>query len=274
MIIDGQDGNGNLYNGIWFDQVDQVSYMDFQARAQNDAVRVDGNAGSGPKADLYLGGGFKIMSSGVGLHIGGAFGGLYVDQGDIIGNDINVLDDTALVSQNNRELFFGSNLAIDFAAAGPNVLVDDTLGAETIEFSGTWASSSHTASGIWIESNPSGAVTITGGRYFNNDTDGIRIDDTTTHVTITGASITSNSGYGVNQTASGTNVIISSNEIHGNGLGSVSANGAPGLLSFSNGDVGIGTTTPAQNLRCTGQYSSEFGRRNGQPNCASLRHEF
>ncbi|WP_204270711.1 hypothetical protein, partial [Escherichia coli] len=78
VIWDGQDGTGNLWNGVWFDQIDEDFVDGFEARGQNDALRVNGAVGSGPKAGLFLSHG-KIAGSGVGIRQGGAFGGLAVD---------------------------------------------------------------------------------------------------------------------------------------------------------------------------------------------------
>ena len=72
VVIDGQDGTQNLWNGIWFDAVDMVTYRNFDISAQNDAVMVNGGLGRQPKADLMLAEG-KIEGSQVGLRVGGGF---------------------------------------------------------------------------------------------------------------------------------------------------------------------------------------------------------
>ena len=76
VIADGQDGTGNLWHGFHFEGADFVTVNGFQARAQQDGVRVNGVTGRGV-ADLMLWGG-KIGQSTIGLHVAGNFGGLYV----------------------------------------------------------------------------------------------------------------------------------------------------------------------------------------------------
>jgi len=197
VVIDGQDGNNNLWNGIWFDAVDMVTYRNFDIVAQNDAVMVNGGLGSQPKADLMLQQG-KIGGSQVGLLVGGAFGGLCVDQIDIIANGRNVVIDNSLAHEGNRELFFGPTAMIDSAKTGASITLADTLAssASWLEFSGTWIASGIT-DGFSIAPDVNWTVQFTGGNIFNFDRDGIHNESKNIHLICNGTIIRNNRGYGV-----------------------------------------------------------------------------
>lgn len=167
LYFDHQDGDGNFYHAVWFDGVDFATLDVFQARAKQDAVRVNGN---GPKADLFLTNG-KIASSMVGLHIGGNFGGFQIDKTDIINNATNVLIDKTIVASNNRETFFGPGTMIDTADTtrtattynGIGVDIQDTGGF--IFFDGTWNATAGTL--VRIGSAYAGTVKFDNGFMFN-----------------------------------------------------------------------------------------------------------
>lgn len=197
VTADGQGGTGNLWKGIWFDQVDNVQYIGVQAYAQNDGVAVDGDTASGgAKADLWLYFG-KIQTSTNGIHVGGAFGGLYVDGIDVIGNSVNLLIDTALASQGNREIFIGPNVTLDSAGVD-NIQVNDTLtDGATLKLAGWSASAARY--GLNVISWPDSIIDIIGGPIFNNGSDGIHVSDLTSFINISAAvHINANSGYGIN----------------------------------------------------------------------------
>lgn len=163
-----QDGNGNFYHGVWFDAADFVTLSGFQARAQQDGMRVNG--GTGGRADLFLNNG-KISSSMVGLHIGGDFGGLYLETVDIINNATNVLIDRTITNVANRETFFGPGCLIDTADTtrtattydGICLDVQDTDGF--IIMTGTWVATCGTA--IRLGASFAGTFEFAGGIIFN-----------------------------------------------------------------------------------------------------------
>ena len=103
VVIDGQDGNGNFFNGIWFNSIDDVDYSDFGVRAQNDGFSVSGGIGLVPKAGLYIDS-FKIASCLLGVRVAGGFGSFYCNNGDIIANGTNFSWDNVLVAEANREV--------------------------------------------------------------------------------------------------------------------------------------------------------------------------
>ncbi|MFZ1109870.1 MAG: hypothetical protein WAN43_16165 [Rhodomicrobium sp.] len=199
VIIDGQDGNHNLYNGIWFDGVDDTMYINFTDMAQNDILRVNGRPGLG-LADLYIDH-CKIGGGAVGVHIGGDFGGFQSGMCGIIGNGINVAIDTALYPVGNREILFNALTDIDSSTSGPGVYINDELagGAAWLEFNGTWIASSQTC-GVQIAPLVQYNIQFTGGNIFNSTTDGICNASTADMITINGTVRRNNQGYGFNQT--------------------------------------------------------------------------
>ncbi|MBB2169636.1 hypothetical protein HLH36_14965 [Gluconacetobacter aggeris] len=181
IIIDGQDGTGYFWNGIWFDGIDDVvtSGQNYAA-AQRDAVRVNGIEGLG-LADLTLSGwkispvnGGKVDARQVGLHLGGGFGGLYCTGGtDIIGNGTNVLIDTSLNPiLHNREASFDGMCALDSSRFGPGLALMEEKGGNYLTFAGGWVASSYTY-GLYIAPKATGWLSFVGGTIYNNGEDGV-----------------------------------------------------------------------------------------------------
>jgi hypothetical protein len=232
VIPDGQDGSHKLWNGIWFDGIDIVNYTGFIAMAQNDAIRVSGEAGDGgAKADLLIQQG-KVMSSAAGIHVGGAFGGLLVDQVDVAGNYNNLLVDTSLTAEGNRELTFGSGAAFDVTAGGEDILVTDTLSNPGyMNFTGSWIASS-SADGLRLVAGTKWNVVISGGTIFNHRRDGIRNESSDAVITVDGARVWANglggSGYGINSTVASPHIQIGSGASWAN---NTSGDLAPSVLS-------------------------------------------
>ncbi len=201
VVADGQDGEGNLFDGFWFDGIDIVTLTGFEATAQRDAVKVNAGPQEGRGQSDFLMFGGKISSSGVGLHVAGGFGGVACDTTDVIGNGINVLIDDGEVPRRNREVALGSNCWLDSAMTGDNLLIDDPLSAAgTVQVAG-WVAASRHGAGIRIAHWREADVEITGVKIFSNAGDGLRVEDPTTRVLIaTGTSIDRNGGWGVNAT--------------------------------------------------------------------------
>jgi hypothetical protein len=205
VVMDGQDGTGNLYHGFYFNETDQITLRGFLAKAQGDAIRVNGGAAS-HKAGLYLLQG-KISASGVGIRVGGAFGGINCDQMDIATCTTGVLIDTTLTAQRNREVFFGSLVAID-AATGVGVQVSDTSGSasDIIQFDGTWVATSGGTANILIDASVAHTITFTGGRIYNATGDGLRNNSASVRLIAQGVNFKANGGYGLNSTTANTRV--------------------------------------------------------------------
>lgn len=174
IVLDGQDGNGNLWNAVWFDQIDSISTWGHSyATGQHEALMVSGGKLGG--ADLSLIG-WKIAPTNnnvvpeVGVHIGGGFGGFVCGSGsDIIGNGTNLIVDNTLDPETNREIFFGSGCFIDSSSIGPGVEVNDQKSAPGdlyISFSGGWIASSKT-NNLQLDPEVNGHIVFSGGTIFN-----------------------------------------------------------------------------------------------------------
>jgi hypothetical protein len=161
------------------------------------------------KAGLFLNQG-KIALSGTGIHMGGAFGGLETTQVDVIANKTNVLIDTALAAEGNREAFFDGTTCIDTATGGDSIIVNDRLsGGMTLEFSGWLATG--TAAGLDILNCAGCKISVGSPVIWNFAGDGIRIQDPTAFVAIGATTIIrDNKGYGVNVIDPPTTGVLSS----------------------------------------------------------------
>jgi hypothetical protein len=201
---DGQDGNGNLWHGIWFDELDNVTYDKFEIRAQQDGLRISGGAGAVPKADLNISH-YKIASCDVGIRVGGAFGGLYMGEGSIAVCGDGVVIDNTIVAEANREVFFAPTMAID-ACSRCGVVIDQAISSQLWVSipAHTWIASC-TSHGVWIK-NASGAKVAIDAYIYNITGDGIRIDDASSFVEIGNPIFNTITGYGINPTVNATNL--------------------------------------------------------------------
>lgn len=204
---------------------------DFETSVQQTGVAVCGGVGIAAKADLYLSG-FKISGGTVGLHIGGAFGGLFADHFDVIVNGINLKIDEILRPEVNREAMFG-NGAFDSAVTGPNVLINSpSEGNCWYQFNGTWVATSAGA-GIRVQAANGHKLLVAGGRHYNNAGDAIRIEDARCVALVTGNSITTNRGYGINPAVAGVKLAIGDNIFEENGSGDINNANAPAVRAKS-----------------------------------------
>lgn len=240
IVIDGESGNKKLYHGIYFDEMAHIDLIDFEVHAQGDGIRCRGTAAGG-QAGLMLFQG-KVTGCAVGFRVGGGMGGVYADQVDIIGNGVNLLIDTTLQAEANREFIFGPAFALDSSTTGANLQISDTLatGSSSIQMNGTWVASS-AQDGILIDANVAMNVLFTGGTLIANARDGIRNNSTSAIIVASPARCTSSGGYGINSTVSNANIYVDGAAGYwaGNSSGNVNANvvisvlvGQSGVLSF------------------------------------------
>lgn len=201
VVAAGQDGSGNLRNGIRFDGVDNVVFRNFEIKAQNDGLQVNGLIGALPKADLMLDG-YKISSCNVGIRYGGAYGGGSVGMGSVAACVNGVVIDTTLVAEANREIFFATETVID-ACTQSNIVIDQSIASQLrVNIpSKMWCASSG-SHGIWIK-NANGAKIDINAYVYNIGGDGVRVDDASAFVNINGFFNTITSGYAINITAPG-----------------------------------------------------------------------
>lgn len=245
LVVDGQLGNGKLYHGVWFDQVAVVRYLGGEARAAQDAIRVNGTIDdSGLIADLTVQNVF-ISHSKNGIHQGGGFGGMYCADGtSMILNETNVRIDTTIVANRNREFFQSPGCILDSATIDSVYIDDNLIGAGTIQLDG-WngGAGRHQINVVhWKDS----WLTVNGGPVWAAQQDGIHISDASTIVNVGNPPIRDNgrggTGWGINCTVVTTNVKLQP--------------GSPGGNNAS-GDVNLTNCQPTTNL-----FSSVIGVQN------------
>lgn len=226
--IDGQDGAGKLWNGVWFDQIDAIFYTGFFAKARNEALIVNGGVGPSMKADLYISQ-CKITQSSVGVHIAGGFGGFDAQQCDIIGSRVNVLIDTSVAAEQNREIYFGTGAAMD--TGGIDLLVNDTRAGPLtlLKLDSTWLAST-TSDCLQIAAGVSYTILYNGGRIYNCGRDGIHNESKTVNLLLSNTQIINNKGIGINFTVPNTSSSILNPTFVHNIRGNLSANAAASMV--------------------------------------------
>lgn len=243
IILDGQDGTGNFWNGLWFNGCDVNTLSSFQLTAANDALRI--NDGS----DLFLDDGkicpadnpsVALRGTACGFRIGGGFGGVYHGSVDIIGCDVNEIVDNTLSSAPNREIAFSGTSALDSSKTGANLYLNETSGAPVyIVGAGAWFASAATDNISIAASTSAYHIFLSGGRIYNAARDGIRNNGALATICVSGAEILGNSGYGINNVAASVNVTTIGCTYSSNTLGDT--NGIvmdpvrPLVLSVANG---------------------------------------
>jgi hypothetical protein len=221
IIVNGQEIlPRNVYSGMWFDGIDDVYLSTFRTTVQAEGVRVNGIAGVGqPKAGLMMEQG-KIAGGTIGIHMGGAFGGLYVNHTDIIAmSQEGLLVDNSIVAETNRELQIGV-CSFDGTGSYGIRVVESFLSNQTFILTGTWVSSCGNH-GIYIQNAPGYKITATGCRIFNNNGDGIRSGNNGSDFLVTGCSIANNAGWGINGLVNNNSLSVAPNTFTANGLGSI-----------------------------------------------------
>jgi len=223
VLIAGQDSaNTYLHDGIWFDQVDQVWFSNFEIKAANHALKVNGGAGAVPKAGLYVHGGRILGTPAIAIHVGGGFGGFTVDDLDISSAVIGLKIDQAIVpGEGNREVFLGPGVTIDGCSSSGIYINDDTL--LVVKLNGTWIAAGNgggTVHGIHVVAHR-GFINISAPLITGNSGDGIRVDTALSHVNITGGFIWGNGGYGLNVTVVATLVHVNGVDFDINTAGAI-----------------------------------------------------
>jgi len=241
----GAAGN-KLFNGVWWDALDNCVYGGREIVAQQDGLRINGTVGTGAKADLTIREGLKVSLCAIGVHVAGGFGGLYFNSGNVIGNGINLRISNDYAAEGNREVFFGPALALDSPSSGPCVQLADTLtnASAWFSFDGTWiASSSSGQDDVSIVSGHNGIVQFIGGTIYNSGRDGIRNNSTTVIILVDGTTIRNNAGYGINNAVANTTIMVRNTWYVGNGGGNVSSPALAGIFTGPSGETFLGLTT-------------------------------
>lgn len=270
LILDGQDGNGNLWNGLWFDGCDVETVEDFQIAAANDCLRFNDGSdlfldnGKICPADVVLGG---ARNSACGIRMGGGFGGCQFGNVDVIGCNINMTVDNTLSVTANREINFSAGAALDSSKTGANLYLNETSGAPVyVNSAGGWFGSAHTHNIEIANSSSAYNIVFAGGRIYNAQTgDGVRNNAPNAIISLTGVQIANNAGYGVNDATTSISVKTSLCQFSGNGSGDLAGTVMdpvrPTIVSITNGSnaaiqgsCGLLVVTDADGGASTGVY--------------------
>ena len=229
LFADGQDGSGNLYNGIVCAGCNEITILQSEASAQNDNLQVYSITPTGSLAGgcycgpVYIVGGKYAPSNtgpasspvpASGIHLA-ALASVTVDGADIIGNNYDILIDTAQTTAcncsanpGNQDFILGKTAFIDSAATAL-IYVNDgakSAGNKVIDLAGSVASSAGVGIDIeaWNQNNSTvqhARLSISANQISNTTSDGILLKDAQTFVSISPTtSINNNGGYGVNCT--------------------------------------------------------------------------
>ena len=202
-------------------------------------------------SELHIGGGTRISSGGIGVHIAGNFGGAYFGEVAIDLNVKNIVIDQSASATINREIFLGPDTVLDVCS--DTGLEVGTNACSSLTLTGTWIASAGrygTPSGNQTNCNvlPTNAALIfkaTGVRFFNATGNGLVINGCA-HAQLTGNCYDSNVGVGLyfpNSAIGSINSVGGKSTSNGTGLQI-----APGVLTFNfDGLDLIGNTTAVSN---------------------------
>lgn len=250
--VQTQAGNeslgNNIWNGFWLRHGATVSVSGQSFEGQNEGIIVNGAPGlTGGKSDLFINVS-KIAAWNVGVHVAGAWGGIYLsDHTTLIANKTHFLEDQALTSENNREVFatgatfdFTSNATLTPGTGGKGIMLMGP-GECLFDFRSCWMAGG-VGSIFYIGPNSQARVTITGARGFICSPDPVdtslkgdflTVDSPNCDVQLVGCNIKSMQGWAINQRAAGANIYYSGCVFLNNTLGSVNTAVAitPGIFT-------------------------------------------
>lgn len=196
-------------NGIWLNGYDDCRIDDCNVYARWRGILVNGQRDQSGGADLVIGGGVKVQNhrspdmsdlqqGAVGLHLAGGQGGTYVDAAHFIYCGVGILMDQGVAGVMNREIFLNPGCVVDSCAEDGIRVLAGAVG--TLQLTGVW-SASHGRAGdgcglrVQPDQHPIATIQVTGGRYFNNRSDGIALNGGTSFVS--GPVLNGNGGYGL-----------------------------------------------------------------------------
>ncbi|MDE2022542.1 MAG: right-handed parallel beta-helix repeat-containing protein [Patescibacteria group bacterium] len=255
----------NMKHGIFFNRFDYATVSRCSIIVSGTCIQAQGNNDQSFGAGLFIHGGNKFYTNNVagsiGLYLGGACGGVYVDGSDFIACENNIVLDSALAGVNNRELFVMGGTSLDSAGyAGilaraasiaflhvKNVWINN-CGVTNSGGPGVLLASPQPAGGFvefvgcHIGSNAGGGIvdnswqmTVDGCTIINNGVTtgghGIYFPAITSNFTLTGNTIMNNgiaaTGYGINIIAGCNNYVVVGNNIRQNLQGQLNDAGGP-----------------------------------------------
>lgn len=231
-------GNRKLWDGIWFDNASVGTYTHFENEVQNDAVIVNGAAGTDEGSDIWFDYGLAQFSA-RGFVIGGGMGGYCFNNIVAFGNGSNYVVDNSRVARRNREGFFSRHCISDMVKAYGIHINDPLISNSYIQMdanigSAGLVSPASPGVGLYVQSFPNGRIHVNSAEIFNCVSDGVRVDDASCIIQTSPTTyIFNNGGYGINATVA-TQGIYNNALLEVNTSGNLSANvGNPSWAGFA-----------------------------------------
>jgi len=239
-----------LYGGVWIDRPNLFMFENFSVQAKNDALAMSATGvTTNYQYDVFVTNG-KLDLSGTGFHVGGGIDNVNADFVEITSNVNNFIDDNAITSYNNQEIYMGKNIVAD-QPQQYNYIINDSLCTTTyygvVSIAGP-ITHSNLYDGIDVRNFPACQLIVSSPIITQNARDGIRIEDSSAIVTIAPETqINTNTGYGINAlfTYSGlktTGTLFNNTLGNYNSLISVPSN-TTGVVPVTNGGTGVTTST-------------------------------
>lgn len=226
------DSVPNLWDGIWFDNVNVCTYEQGKLSARNCGFIVNGSAINDEGSDLSMD---RITAVGceIGYLVGGGFGGIYFGSVLAFANGRSFVVDNSRAARRNREIFFGPSCCPD-GCRDIGIHLNDTLtsggvvyiSADGIASAGLTPDAGYgtTSRGhnIFVE-RWAGRISIGNGQLYNGTGSGLLISDAAAEVRIAdGRTIAYNQRYGIESTVQ-TDFANFNGTLHNNTLGNISA---------------------------------------------------
>lgn len=238
----------NLWHGFWLEWGATVSISGLAYVCQAEAIRANGapTGYSGGKSDLFIHVN-KVSGAQVGLHVGGAFGGVYCSpHTTFIANTVHMIENNSINNvefawgaEANREVFAEGSV-FDFTASapdyapntgGPNIIIEGP-GECLFTFAGCWIAGGYGAN-VWVRATSSAKVNLTGCRFFIANPGNasypaaaaleghsLAVGGTGAFVNVTGGSMHSYKKYGIYAASNGHGVIWNGVLIYSGEVGS------------------------------------------------------
>jgi hypothetical protein len=268
-IIDGQDGSGRFYDGIWFDECDIVDVPNVEmAGASHDVVLLNGSRRSehwwpNYVTEIRFGRG-KISPTNSqtaadtlpmnGVHVAGGVGGLSFDSVDIIANQHNVTIDQAVTHTGNQTVTFGPATYLDISQHD-DVVIDDNSpptqwqgGSKLIDIDGwiasggQWKSKDASANCINLRAFTGGRVLLRGNVVGGCMKDGVDDRDPTAVVDVASSVNFYNNGhYDIASAMPRPQIAVTNARFSGRGA-AFDANALTSTLPIYTGEIAM--TTP------------------------------
>ncbi len=215
VVPSGQDGSGNIYDGLHLDKVDAGTVDGIEVFALNSGIIANGSwpGAVHPRGSNVTIAGRKISTEGAGIVFGGDCGGLIVNAIDINNCDDGgiIIDQSQVIAgAGNRQIFLNPGCLIDGESVGgvrqQDGIIYDDPDLEDVRLNGVWrAVHKH---GMWIKQASSSKTRIwdVGGNNIKCDNDAVRIDAVPRLFWLSDTDVNEISGKGVNATVDCTNL--------------------------------------------------------------------